>query len=118
MNEELNLRELFENFVKFVSRNNTLILTIVLLGIVSVILFQKLKTPYFETKAICISGISEYERVEYEEKWLQRTAIDLINYLEINVENKDNSNNVPNDEKAQNKHDMNDSSKLSATSQK
>ena len=36
-----------------------------------------------------MSGISEYERVEYEEDWLQRTAIDLINYLEINIQNKD-----------------------------
>ena len=58
-------------------------------GVLSVILFQKFKAPYYETKAICMSGISEYERVKYEEEWLQRTAIDLINYLQINIENKD-----------------------------
>ena len=89
MTEELNLKELFENFVNFISRNNRLIFCIVLIGIITVVVFQKFKTPYFETKAICMSGISEYERVEYEEDWLQRTAIDLINYLEINIQNKD-----------------------------
>ena len=89
MTEELNLKELFANFVNFISRNNRLIFCIVLIGIITVVVFQKFKTPYFETKAICMSGISEYERVEYEEDWLQRTAIDLINYLEINIQNKD-----------------------------
>ena len=89
MTEELNLKELFANFVNFIARNNKLIFSIVLAGVIAVVIFQKLKTPYFETKAICMSGISEYERVEYEEDWLQRTAIDLINYLEINIENKD-----------------------------
>ena len=89
MTEELNIKELFANFVNFISRNKRLIFFIVLIGIITVVLFQKFKTPYFETKAICMSGISEYERVEYEEDWLQRTAIDLINYLEINIQNKD-----------------------------
>lgn len=89
MTEELNIKELFANFVNFISRNNRLIFFIVLIGVITVVLFQKFKTPYFETKAICMSGISEYERVEYEEDWLQRTAIDLINYLEINIQNKD-----------------------------
>jgi len=91
MTEELNLSELFANFVKFISRNSKLLLIIVAIGVVGVIAYQKLKTPYYETKAICMSGISEYERVEYEEDWLQRTAIDLINHLEINIENRDYS---------------------------
>ena len=89
MTEELNLGELFANFVKFISRNSKLLLIIVAVGVVGVISYQKLKTPYYETKAICKSGISEYERVDYEEDWLQRTAIDIINHLEINVENRD-----------------------------
>jgi len=89
MTEELNLKELFTNSVNFISRNNKLIFSIVLMSVIAIVVFQKLKTPYFETKAICMSGISEYERVKYEEAWLQRTAIDLINYLEINIENKD-----------------------------
>jgi len=91
MTEELNLKEGFAKFVNFISRNNKLIFSIVLVGVIFVISFQKLKKPYYETKAICKSGISEYERVEYEEDWLQRTAIDVINHLEINVENRDYS---------------------------
>ena len=60
---------------------NTIPLFFIVFGVLAVIMFQKLKTPYYETKAICMSGISEYERVKYEEEWLQRTAIDLINYF-------------------------------------
>jgi hypothetical protein len=89
MTEELNLKELFANFVNFISRNKKLIFSIVLAGVFTVIIFQKLKTPYFETKAICMSGISEYERQEQIEDLSQRTAIDLINHLQINIENKD-----------------------------
>jgi hypothetical protein len=60
-------------------------------GIVSVVGYQKFKTSYFETKAICTSGISEYERQEQVEDLSQRTAIDLINHLQINIENEDYS---------------------------
>ena len=89
MNEELNLNELFSNFVKFNARNKKLLLTFLITGLLSVVFFQKFKTPYYETKAICMSGISEYERQEQIEDLSQRTAIDLINHLQINIENKD-----------------------------
>ena len=89
MTEELNLNELFSNFVKFSSRNKKFILIFMAIGVLSVILFQKFKTPYYKTKAICMSGISEYERQEQIEDLSQRTAIDLINHLQINIENKD-----------------------------
>ena len=36
-----------------------------------------------------MSGISEYERQEQIEDLSQRTAIDLINHLQINIENKE-----------------------------
>jgi hypothetical protein len=91
MTEELNLSELFSNLVKFISRNSKLLITIVGIGVVGVISYQKLKTPFYETKAICMSGISEYERQEQVEDLSQRTAIDLINYLQINIENEDYS---------------------------
>jgi predicted negative regulator of RcsB-dependent stress response len=91
MTEELNLSELFANFVKFISRNSKLLLVIVVIGVAGVIGYQKLKTPYYETKAICMSGISEYERQDQIEDLSQRTAIDVINHLQINVENKDYS---------------------------
>ena len=91
MTEELNLSELFSNFVKFISRNSKLLLVFMGVGIISVVGYQKFKTPYYETKAICMSGISEYERQEQIEDLSQRTAIDLINHLQINVDNKDYS---------------------------
>ena len=79
----------FSEFVHFNKRNKNLIFVFILLGIISVILFQNLKPAYYETKAICMSGISEYERLEQLEELSQRTAVDLINYLQINVSNKD-----------------------------
>jgi hypothetical protein len=66
-------------------------LIIIAIGVVGVIGYQKLKRPYYETKAICMSGISEYERQEQIEDLSQRTAIDLINHLQINIENEDYS---------------------------
>ena len=91
MTEELNLSELFSNFVKFISRNSRFLLVFIGAGVISVVGYQKFKIPYYETKAICMSGISEYERQEQIEDLSQRTAIDLINHLQINIENKDYS---------------------------
>ena len=91
MTEELNLSELFSNFVKLISRNSRLLLIFMVIGVISVMVYQKFKTPYYETKAICMSGISEYERQEQVEDLSQRTAIDLINHLQINIENEDYS---------------------------
>ena len=91
MTEELNLSELFSNFVKFISRNSRLLLIFMLIGVISVMVYQNLKTPYYETKAICMSGISEYESQEQVEDLSQRTAIDLINHLQINIDNEDYS---------------------------
>ena len=89
MNEELNLNELFANFVKFNSRNKKFLLMFMFFCIIFVILFQNLKPSYYETKAICMSGIAEYERQEQIEDLSQRTAIDLINHLQINIDNED-----------------------------
>jgi len=89
MNEEINIRQIFSEFVHFNKRNKSLILIFIIVGVISVILFQNLKPAYYETKAICMSGVSEYERLEQLEELSQRTAVDLINYLQINVSNKD-----------------------------
>lgn len=91
MTEELNLSEMFSNFVKFISRNISLLLIFMLIGLISVMGYQKLKPSFYETKAICMSGISEYERQDQVEDLSQRTAIDLINHLQINIDNKDYS---------------------------
>ena len=89
MTEELNIRQIIKDFIHFNIRNKSLIIVFILFGIVSVVLFQNLKPSYYETKAICMSGISEYERLEQLEELSQRTAVDLINHLQINVANKD-----------------------------
>jgi hypothetical protein len=89
MTEELNIRQIIKDFIHFNIRNKSLIIFFIVAGIVSVILFQNLKPSYYETKAICMSGISEYERLEQLEELSQRTAVDLINHLQINVANKD-----------------------------
>ena len=89
MKEELDVRQIIKDFIHFNIRNKSLIIGFILLGVISVILFQNLKPSYYETKAICMSGISEYERLEQLEELSQRTAVDLINHLQINVANKD-----------------------------
>ena len=89
MTEELNLSELFSNFVNFVARNSRILIMIVLITVIGVIAFQKLKPTVYETKAICMSGVAEYERQEQIEDLSQRTAIDLVNFLKINIDNED-----------------------------
>jgi hypothetical protein len=89
MTEELNIRKIFSDFIRFIIRNNKIITSFTVLGIILVVLFQNLKPAYYETQAICMSGISEYERLEQLEELSQRTAVDLINYLQINISNKD-----------------------------
>ena len=91
MTDELNLSELFSNLVKFISRNIKLLSIFMFVGLISVIGFQKLKKPFYFTRAICMSGISEYEKEEKVGNLSQRTAIDLINHLQINIDNKDYS---------------------------
>lgn len=89
MIEELNLSELFSSFVNFVARNSRILIMIVLITVIGVVAFQKLKPAVYETKAICISGVAEYERQEQIEDLSQRTAIDLVNFLKINIDNED-----------------------------
>ena len=89
MTEELNLSELFSSFVNFVARNSRILIMIVLITVIGVVAFQKLKPAAYETKAICMSGVAEYERQEQIEDLSQRTAIDLVNFLKINIDNED-----------------------------
>jgi len=89
MIEELNLSELFSNFVNFVARNSRILIMIVLITVIGIVAFQKLKPAVYETKAICMSGVAEYERQEQIEDLSQRTAIDLVNFLKINIDNED-----------------------------
>ena len=91
MNEDINIKQTFTDFVNFISRNKIILFSFIFFGIVSVVIYQNFKPSYFETQAICMSGIAEYERIEQLEELSQRTAVDLINHLQINVSNKDYS---------------------------
>jgi len=56
----------------------------------AVFLFQKLKPAFYKTSAIATSGISAYERIPEDEDVLnQRTAINLINNLQLDVDKQD-----------------------------
>ncbi|MGY8917706.1 MAG: hypothetical protein ACKVJ6_05480 [Flavobacteriales bacterium] len=86
MTEELNLRELFANFVKFINRNITLLLSFVGISCVLVLLYYTLiRPPHYSSTAICTSQITEFE----EKKEFQRPAVDLINHLQFFIQSKD-----------------------------
>jgi hypothetical protein len=91
MTEEINLKQTFTDFVNFILRNKNILFGFIFFGVISVIIYQNIKPSYFETQAICMSGIAEYERIEQLEELSQRTAVDLINHLQINISNKDYS---------------------------
>lgn len=91
MTEEINLKQTFTDFVNFISRNKNILFGFIFFGVISVIIYQNIKPSYFETQAICMSGIAEYERIKQLEELSQRTAVDLINHLQINISNKDYS---------------------------
>ena len=88
MEKDLSLGGLFSNFVKFSSRNKRLLLAFVSIEIISVVVFQNFKTPYYTNKALCTSGISLYDKKD-SELASQRTAIDLINHLQLSVDASD-----------------------------
>jgi len=86
MTEELNLRELFENFVKFISRSIAFLLSFVGISCILVLLyFTLIRPPHYSSAAICTSQISEFE----EKKEFQRPAVDLINHLQFFIQSKD-----------------------------
>ena len=89
MTEELNIKALFIDIVHFVRKHRYRLIISMIIGIVAVVLFQNVKPQYYNTQAICTSYISEYERTSSYRELKQRTAVDLINHLQINIENKD-----------------------------
>ena len=83
MSEELNLSNLFSNFVRFVKRNGVLLSSFVVLSCLTVILYSTLvRSPHYSSVAICTSNITDFEG----KKEFQRPAVDLINYLQFFIE--------------------------------
>ena len=90
MKEELSLREIINEVILFFINFKILIIAITLVGSLGVVVFQKLRPAYYLTNAIATSGISEFERIsDAREVMNQRTAINLINNLQIDVEKED-----------------------------
>ena len=92
MKEELSLREIIYKTILFFINYRIIILSITIMGTFSAILFQKFRPAYYESVAIATSGISEFERIQdLEEVLNQRTAINFINNLQLDVKKNDYS---------------------------
>lgn len=90
MKEELSLREIINEVILFFIKFRILIISITILGTLSAIMFQKLRPAYYNTTAIATSGISAFERIEDSKEVLnQRTAINLINNIQLDVQKED-----------------------------
>ena len=92
MNKEISLERILFDVVMFFDRNKKLIISITLIAIIGVFLFQKLKPSFYATTAIATSGISEYEGIEISEDddvRNQRMAINLINDLQLDIDKED-----------------------------
>ncbi len=91
MNEELSLRQLFKELILFFINFKTVIISITLIGLLTGFLYTKFEEKHYELSAIATSGISEFERISADKGIYlnQRTAINLINQLNIDIDNND-----------------------------
>jgi len=90
MNKEISLEQIIFDIVMFFDRNKILIISMTFIAVIGVFLFQKLKPSFYETTAIATSGISAYERIpENEDVLNQRTSINLINNLQLDINKGD-----------------------------
>jgi len=90
MKEELSLREIINEVILFFINFRILIVSVTLIGILSVIIFQKVRPAYYSTVAIATSGLSTFERIDYTPEVLnQRTVINIINSIQLDLEKED-----------------------------
>jgi len=90
MKEELSLREIINDVILFFIKFKILIISITFIGFFSMVIFEKTKPEYFSTTAIATSGVSEFERIyDSREEMNQRTAINLINNLQLDILKED-----------------------------
>ena len=89
MKEELSLREVINVVILFFIEFKILIVSLTILGVLSVVVFQKTKPAFYSANAIATSGISIFERIEGVKSMNQRTAINLINNLQLDIDKKD-----------------------------
>jgi len=90
MKEELSLREIINEVILFFINFRILIISVTLIGTLSVIIFQKVRPAYYSTVAIATSGLSAFERIEDDKEIRnQRTAINIINGMQLYLEKED-----------------------------
>ena len=90
MKEELSLREIINEIILFFINFRILIISVTLIGTLSVIIFQKVRPAYYSTVAIATSGLSVFERIEDDKEIRnQRTAINIINGMQLYLEKED-----------------------------
>ena len=90
MKEELSLREIINEVILFFINFRILIISVTLIGTLSVIIFQKVRPAYYSTVAIATSGLSAFERIDYTPEVLnQRTVINIINNLQLDLKKED-----------------------------
>ena len=89
MKKELSLREIISEVILFFINFKILIISITIFGVLAIVAFQKLRPAYYSTTAIVTSGISVFERIEGAKIMNQRTAINLINSLQSDIEKDD-----------------------------
>ena len=90
MKEELSLREIINEVILFFINFRILIISVTLIGTLSIIIFQKVRPAYYSSVAIATSGLSAFERIDYTPEVLnQRTAINIINSMQLYLEKED-----------------------------
>ena len=88
MQKELSLREMINEVILFFINFRKIIVITTVLGVLSVVIFQKIRPSYYNTTALVTSGISEFERKDNKVISSQGVAISFINLLQLDV-NKD-----------------------------
>ena len=90
MKEELSLREIINEVILFFINFRILIISVTLIGILSVIIFQNVRPAYYSSVAIATSGLSVFERIEDDKEIQnQRTAINIINSMQLDLNKED-----------------------------
>jgi hypothetical protein len=90
MKEELSLREIINEIILFFINFRILIISVTLIGTLSVIVFQKFRPAHYSTVAIATSGLSVFERIEDDKEIMnQRTVINIINGMQSYLEKED-----------------------------
>ena len=89
MEKELSLGDIIKEIILFFIKFRNIIILTTALGTLGVVIFQRLQPAFYNTKAIAISGISSFERIDSKTDLNQRLAVTLINLLQLDVNKED-----------------------------